>query len=137
LPLREDFNFKLDLPGSDEKYIYFSPNLFTGISVNPFINESRFSDIDFVYLNNYLINGRYKLPKGYKIDALPKSITIVMPDNTISFKRIVGEMEGHIIVNYAIKFKKARYSKDEYFILREFYKKMYEMLDEQIVLKKE
>jgi hypothetical protein len=137
LPLREDFNFKLDLPGSDEKYIYFSPNLFTGIGINPFINDSRFSDIDFVYLNNYLINGRYKLPKGYKIDALPKSITIVMPDNTISFKRIVGEMEGHIIVNYAIKFKKARYSKDEYSILREFYKKMYEMLDEQIVLKKE
>jgi hypothetical protein len=136
LPLREDFNFKLELPGADEKYIYFSPNLFTGIGINPFINESRFSDIDFIYLNNYIINGRYKLPKGYKIDALPKSITIVMPDNTISFKRIVGEMEGDIIVNYMIRFKKARYSKDEYPSLREFYKKMYEMLDEQIVLRK-
>lgn len=137
LPLREDFNFKLDMTGFDGDYIYFSPNLFTGLDANPFINDTRFSDIDFIYLNRYLINGRYKIPAGYKIDALPKSQTIVMPDKSISFKRVIGEIEGAIIVNYKIGFGKAKYSRDEYKSLHDFYKIMYEMLNEQIVLKKQ
>jgi hypothetical protein len=136
LPLREDFNFKLDMTGFDGDYIYFSPNLFTGLDVNPFISDTRFSDIDFIYLNRYLINGRYKIPEGYKVDVLPKSQTIVMADNSISFKRTVGEMEGAVIVNYKIGFGKAKYNRDEYKSLHDFYKQMYEMLNEQIVLKK-
>ncbi len=137
LPLRENFNFKLDMTGFDGDYIYFSPNLFTGLDANPFISDVRFSDIDFVYLNRYLINGHYKIPEGYKVDALPKLRTIVMPDNSIVFKRTVGEMEGAIIVNYKISFAKAKYSRDEYKDLHDFYKQMYEMLNEQIVLKKQ
>jgi hypothetical protein len=31
LPLREDFDFKLELTGSDANYIYINPNLFTGL----------------------------------------------------------------------------------------------------------
>jgi hypothetical protein len=136
LPLREDFNFKMDLTGVDGDYIYFNPNIFTGLGPNPFLSEARFSDIDFVYLNKYIINGRYKIPAGYKIDALPKQLTIIMADKSISFNRTIGEMEGAIIVHYVISFAKAKYKREEYPALRDFYKKMYELLNEQIVLKK-
>jgi hypothetical protein len=136
VPLREDFDFKLDLTASDENYIYFNPNLFTGIGENPFISETRLSDIDFIYLNNYAINGHYKIPIGYKTDALPKSMKIVMPDNSISFKRVIAEYEGAIVVNYIIDFKKTYYKRDEYSELREFFRRMHEMLNEQVVLKK-
>jgi hypothetical protein len=136
VPLREDFNFKLDLTGTDGDYIYFNPNIFTGLGPNPFLSETRFSDIDFVYLNKYIINGRYKIPAGYKIDALPKQLTIIMADKSISFNRTIGEMEGAIIVHYVISFAKAKYKREEYPVLRDFYKKMYELLNEQIVLKK-
>jgi hypothetical protein len=136
LPLREDFDFKLELTGSDDNYIYVNPNLFTGLGQNPFLSESRLSDIDFIYLNTYSINGRYTVPAGYKIDVMPKPLTIVMPDNSITFKRFVGEFEGTVIVNYAISFKKTKYARDDYSEVREFYKKMYELLNEQVVLKK-
>jgi hypothetical protein len=137
LPLREDLDFKLELTGSDDKYIYFNPNLFTGIGANPFLSENRAADIDFLYLNNYTINGDYKIPAGYKVDAIPKSMLFVMPDKSISFKRTIGEMDGAVIVHYVIDFKKTFYNKDEYPELHQFFKKMYEMLNEQIVLKKE
>jgi len=137
LPLIEEFNFKLDLTASDDAYIYFRPNLFTGIELNPFLNERRLSDIDFVFPKIYSINGRYKIPEGYKIDALPKNLNIAMPGNDIIFKRTVGELEGEVAVHYVIDFKRTKFSRDEYPELHAFYKKMYEMLNEQIVLKKQ
>jgi len=136
LPLTETLDFKLDLTGSDDSYIYFNPNLFTSFHTNPFLSNVRISDIDFGCKNYYAINGRYKLPEGYKIDALPKSLLLVMPDKSISFKRVVAEQDGDILVHYVIDFKKAVFSKEEYPSIKDFYKKMFELLNEQIVLKK-
>lgn len=137
LPLTQNIDFKLDeLTGSDENYIYLNPNLFTGVHSNPFLSEERVSDIDFKYLGSLSISGRYKIPAGFKIDALPKSQMIVMPDRSIIFKRIAAEDDGCAVVHYTINFGRSYFKKDEYASLREFYKKMFEMLNEQIVLKK-
>jgi hypothetical protein len=136
LPLTENINFKLDLTGSDGTYIYFNPNIFTSFRTNPFLGEIRNSAIDFGSVNNYAIDGRYKVPEGYKIESLPKNLSLVMSDKSIIFKRIVAEQERDILVHYIINYKKAVFFKDEYPGIRDFYKKMYEMLNEQIVLKK-
>jgi hypothetical protein len=136
LPLKEDFSFEMELTGSDDNYIYIDPNIFTGIGDNPFISENRLSDIDFIFRTGFDINGRYNVPPGYKIDFLPKSLFIAMYDNSIIFKRMLGEMEGAIIVHYVINVTKAKYNREEYQNLRVFFKKMHEMLREQIVLKK-
>ena len=136
LPLTENIDFKLDLTSSDENYIYFSPNLFTGLNTNPFLSEQRLADINFKFLRNYNITGRYKMPAGYKIEALPKGVNLLMPDTTITFKRVVAEQDGFVVVHYLINFKKSYYPKEDYSALRAFYKKMHEMLDEQIILKK-
>jgi len=76
------------------------------------------------------------LPAGYKTDALPKPITIVMPDQSIIFKRTVVEDEGTILVKYVLTHKKTIYFREEYQDLQGFYKKMHELLNEQVVLKK-
>jgi len=136
LPLTQNIEFNLDLTGSDENYIYFSPNLFTNLHNNPFLSESRYSDIDFGYRNNYTINGAYKIPAGYKIDAMPKSTSMSMPDKSITFKRVVAEQDGSIIIRYSIDYKKSIYFKENYPEFYEFFKKMHEMLNEQVVMKK-
>lgn len=136
LPLTQTVDFNLGLTGSDENYIYFTGNLFTGLHTNPFLSEKRFTDIDFGYRNNYSINGMYKIPAGYKIDAMPKSVSMAMPDNSITFRRIVADQEGTIVIRYSINYQKSVYFKENYAELHEFYKKMHEMLNEQIVLKK-
>jgi hypothetical protein len=136
LPLTQNISFKLDLTGSDENYIYFKPNIFTSIGQNPFLNEQRMTDIDFGYRNNYAIVGLFKVPAGYKSDALPKDVSMTMPDQSIAFKRIVAEQDGEITIKYTINYNKSVFFKDNYVVIRNFYKKMYEMLNEQIVLKK-
>lgn len=136
LPLVQNIDFSLDLTGSDDKYIYFNPNLFTGLQLNPFLSENRFTDIDFGYTSNYSINGLYKLPAGYKTDAMPQNINMSMPDKSIVFRRTIVEQDGQIMVRCVIKYQKSLFFKEDYPEFHEFFKKMYEMLNEQIVLKK-
>jgi hypothetical protein len=136
LPLSQKFNFSLDLSGSDGNYIYFNTNLFNSMGKNPLLNDERYSDIDFGYFDNHAVYGVYKIPAGYKTDALPKSISIVTPDQSIIFKRTIAEDDGTILVKYVLNHKKTIYFRENYPELHEFYKKMYELLNEQIVLKK-
>jgi Domain of Unknown Function with PDB structure (DUF3857) len=137
IPLTQKFNFDVDLTSSDEHYIYFNANLFTLMGENPFKKEERFSDIDFGYRDNYVINSLYKIPPGFKADSLPKSVTIVMPDTSIIFKRVVAQNEGTILVKYSLNHKKTIYFREDYQDIRGFYKKMYDLLSERLILKKE
>jgi hypothetical protein len=136
VPLVQNIDFALDLAGADENYIYFTSNLFTTLRTNPFLSATRSTDIDLGFQNNYSINGIYKIPVGYKIDAMPKSATMTMSDNSISFRRIVAEQDGSIVVRYSITYKKSLYFKEDYPEFHEFFKKMHEMLNEVIALKK-
>ncbi|MEO6521726.1 MAG: DUF3857 domain-containing protein [Mucilaginibacter sp.] len=136
LPLTQSIGFKLALAGSDEKYIYVNPNLFTTLKNNPFLSENRTTDIDFGNKNSYVISGNYKIPAGFKVDALPKSVNMVLPDKSISFRRIVAEEDGMVKINFMINYRKTIYYYQSYAELREFYKQMHTLLNEQIVLKK-
>jgi hypothetical protein len=136
LALTHKVEFELDLTGSDGNYIYFSPNILSSAKTNPFLSENRSTDIDFGYLSNYAINCIFKLPAGYKLDVLPKSISMTTPDKSIVFKRIAVEQDGTVAVRLYIDQKKSIYFKEDYADIHEFFKRMYEMLNEQIVLKK-
>lgn len=59
-----------------------------------------------------------------------------MPDKSITFKRVIGEQEGYIIVNYVINYVKSLYPLADYPDIHAYFKKMNEILNEQIVLKK-
>ena len=136
LPLIQTFNFNQDLTGSDENYIYFKPNYFAAEYVSSFLSEKRFTDINFGYVSNSTFIGNFKIPTGYKVDGTPKNISMTMPDNSISFRRIVGEQNGSLIIRYSLFIKKSLYFKENYPEFHEFFKKLNEMLNDQVVLKK-
>lgn len=136
LPLLHNIAFKQELTGSDKDYIYFSSNIFTSMHSNPFLSENRITDIDFGHLNSYNLTGIFKLPAGYKLEALPKSVSLQMPDQSISCRRIVAEENGTLMIRYLINYNKSLFFKDDYPPIHDFYKKMYELLNEKVVLKK-
>ena len=136
LPLLQKFNFNLRLTGGDDNYLYFNPCVIIPMNSNPFISNERFTDIDFTSCSNISISGKYTLPEGYKIDALPKNTTMLMYDKSISFVRVVGQVDNTVQVRYVINRKQSRYSAKDYQFLHDFYKKMFEMLNEPIVLKR-
>lgn len=134
--LTQDISFTADFSTGDDSYLYCNTNLFSVTDDNPFKSEQRFSDIDLGYLADYGMNGIYRIPAGYRVDVLPKNITIIMPDRSIIFRRTVVQDNGTILVRYSITHEKTKYGLAEYQNLRGFYKQMYDLLNEQIVLKK-
>ncbi|WP_147425731.1 hypothetical protein [Mucilaginibacter gracilis] len=136
LPLVHKIKFNQELTTTDDKYIYFDSNIFTAMRSNPFLSEQRVADIDFETCAANSINEHLKLPPGYKADVLPANVLVRFADNSITFKRVVGEANGFVEVHYTITRSRAKYQVAEYPALRQFYKKMYDMLNEPVVLKK-
>lgn len=135
LPLKQSFDFTYELNNTDN-YLLFSPNIFTTLHINPFLGENRISEIDFGYTNSHVIIATYKMPPGYKMESLPKDTNMIIADKSIRFKRILTEESGIIQLKYEITINRTRFLTSEYPDLHEFYKKMYDLLNEQIVLKK-
>ena len=136
LPLIQHLQFAKETSSSGE-YRYFSANLFSGLEKNPFITDSRFSDIFFGANQQYTIVGNFEIPEGYKFDELPKNIRMIMPDTSIVFTRLLQVDDNHLSVRYELQFKKPFYSIEEYDGFREFYKKLFTLLNEQFVIKKQ
>ena len=83
-----------------------------------------------------MIVATYKIPPGYKVESLPKYANMIIADKSIQFKRILAQEDGSIQLKYEISISRTKFARSEYPALHEFYKKMYDLLNEQIVLKK-
>ncbi len=127
------FNAKLSSSG---KYKYFTTNLFTGLEENPFTADRRFSDIFFGANKNITIAETFLIPDGYAFDELPKNIKMIMPDTSIVFTRLIEAQNDLLNMRITLEFRKPVFTASEYEPFREFYKKLFGMLNEQIVIKK-
>jgi hypothetical protein len=135
LPLIQDFRFSEPIQSSGE-YSYFSVNMFSGLEKNPFVADTRFSDVFFGATRNYNIVGNYSIPQGYTFDELPKNIRMIMPDTSIVLTRMSGVTNNRLSVRITLEFKKPLYGVNEYPYFKEFYKKMFDILNEQFVIRK-
>jgi Domain of Unknown Function with PDB structure (DUF3857) len=135
LPLIQDIKFEKKISSSGD-YNYFSANLFSGLDKNPFIAEQRFSDIFFGANQKYAITGNFFIPENYEFEALPKNIKMMLPDTSVIFIRAATITDNMLSVRIVLEFMQPVYSYQDYDYFREFYKKMFEMLNEQFVFKK-
>ena len=130
-------SFALPLNNSNE-YYFLSANLLTGLSENPFINENRFSNINFGYKQSIRLTLHIRVDKKFVIDALPRSVKLVNADGDIAFTRMVfddkDQNEMQIVSTFDIQHN--LYPANQYATIKDFYKKLFDMLSEQIVLKK-
>lgn len=135
LPLEQKIKFSSQLNSSGE-YRYFSVNLFSDMEKNPFVSDTRVSDIDFGVPQEYILFGNYTIPQGYVFDGIPENIAMTTPDNGIVFNRTMQVESNLLNVRITIEFKKTFYTADSYPEFKEFYKKLFDRLNEQVVIKK-
>lgn len=133
--LLQKFSFKIPVENSGE-YKYFSLNHFTGLEKNPFLTEQRQSTIDFGYNQSYMMVGSIGIPEGYVFEEIPKNLTMIMSDTSIVYRRLMEVSSGRLNYRVTLDFKRNSYEPEEYEEFREFYKKLYANLSEQIVFKK-
>ncbi|HEY5407364.1 MAG TPA: DUF3857 domain-containing protein [Ginsengibacter sp.] len=137
VPLTTKGSFSMPLNNSNE-YYFLTANLLTGLNDNPFISENRFSNINFGYKQSIQLSFLIEIDKSFTIDALPKSVKLTDPDGDIIFTRLVySDKEQNVMkIVSTFEIKQNLYPVSQYEIIKNFYKKLFEMLNEQIVLKK-
>ena len=137
LPLQHTFKFSAALNQSGE-YVTVPLNVFTGLQSNPFISDKRLSNINFGFRQEINLNIHINLPENYSIDEIPNSMQLVNRDKTMLFSRqfFRDPKDKQIVARIKLDFTKSLYSAGEYDDIKQFYKKMFELLDEQIVLRK-
>ena len=135
LPLTQKVYFNQQLSSSGD-YQYFSVNLFTGLEKNLFVADQRISDVFFGMLQNHSVIGNFTIPDGYQFEELPKNIKMIMPDTSIVITRLAQAEGNRLMLRITLDFKKPFYTATEYEGFREFYKKLFDILNEQFVIRK-
>lgn len=135
LPFIQKVQFNLPISASGD-YKYFSTNLFTRLEKNPFVADSRFSDVFFGVNQSYNIVANITIPEGYAFETLPKNMKMIMPDTSIAITRRLAVEGNQISVRVGLEFKKPFFTVQEYPDFKEFYKQLFAVLSEQITIKK-
>ncbi|MGF7231219.1 DUF3857 domain-containing protein [Arachidicoccus sp.] len=131
---------KVDYSGgvrSTGDYLLVPYNLFSGMTSNPFTAENRQTSIDFGFLQSYTITGYINFADNFTLEGMPKNIIMRNLDSSILIKRIFQKLgDSSIAFRLNIDFLRPIYSREEYPDIKAFYKQLFKLLDEQIVLKR-
>jgi hypothetical protein len=130
-------NFSLEYEtGKSGSYSLLNYNFFMGFEKNPFVSDYRFTDIDFGVSSRYLLHGIFELPEELKVDATPKNITLRTPDQALQIIREVRQRDNKTVeVSIRLELNNTQYDAADYSIIKDFFGKMIDLLNEPIVLK--
>ncbi|MDX2047233.1 MAG: DUF3857 domain-containing protein [Chitinophagaceae bacterium] len=135
LPLVQKFNFRSETEKAGD-YLLFNPSLLTNFRKNPFTSESRQTDIEFGCNQQYFINITLRLPGDMNFESVPKNITLINTDSTLYFRRFSAYEGTNAVCRMTLEIRKAIFSKEEYPEIKDFYKKLFDLLKDQIVITK-
>jgi hypothetical protein len=136
-PIVESYNLASDnLVAVSENQMEINPLLFFAIKKNPFQQDKRVLPIYFGFPKHFKYNISIDFPNGYKIESLPKSITIATPENVQLFTYKIIAQDNKIQLVATIENNGTLLPADFYEDLKEFYKKVIEKQQEKIILKK-
>jgi len=133
-PLLQKLHFHNDL-NENGGFVLLNYNLFTGLTKNPFTNDIRFTNINFGFPYNIILEEVIELPANSTIDDLPKNRTIKTAANDISISREI-KREGNLLkIRIVFIQTNTIFLNRDYTIVKQFYTSMVEMLNEQVDVK--
>ncbi|MFC4262764.1 transglutaminase domain-containing protein [Ferruginibacter yonginensis] len=132
-PLELSYEFNLDV---NEDILYFNPLMGEGYKKNPFASTNRNFPIEMPFKSSETIVVNIEIPKGYKIDELPKSERVKFNENDGLFEYLVSADATNIYVKCRVDFSNTFMLAEDYQTLRDFYGHIVKKQAEQIVFKK-
>jgi len=133
--LMDKFHFSGNISKTGDFY-FVDPLFLSNFRKNPFVDSLRSTDIDFGSNQYYSISITLNIPEGFAVDHLPINQILRSADSSILFKRMYYHENNILVLRNVFEVLKPIYEKEEYPVLKEFFQRMYGMINEQIVLKK-
>lgn len=116
--------------------IRFNPFFYFRVNENPFKLNERNYPVDFGYKQNFNSTVNIEIPEGYKVSSIPDKLAVSMPNKSAVFVYLYDIKDNSITLNYRYQIKRHIFSSQEYFYLKEFYKKLIELFRSEIVFEK-
>jgi Domain of Unknown Function with PDB structure (DUF3857) len=116
--------------------MYIKPALKTDFDENPFKQPKREYPVDFPYpfKDQFVLN--LTIPDGYKVEELPKSIKVHLPENGGTFQYLSSVKDNMIQLIVKIQLDQLHFESEEYVLVKEFFNQIAIKSAEQVVLKK-
>jgi hypothetical protein len=133
-PVSIKYDMKINL--GDEDIIYFSPMFTEAYKENPFKSAERLYPVEMNYASDEIFNLNMEVPKGYKVDELPKSTRVKLNDDEGMFEYIIINKNDNIQLRCRLVLYKATFLPEDYQTLRDFFAFVVKKQAEQIVFKK-
>ncbi len=134
-PVTLKYNFKLKSFDNNE-IIYYTPMMGETIKTNPFAAAERINPVEMPFKINDLFVLDMEIPKGYKVEELPKSTKVSLNENEGTFEYLISSDKDKIQMKCHLVLRKANFTKEDYQTLRDFYSLVVKKESEQIVFKK-
>ena len=129
--------YHLDMTLDDEDILYINPTFSEGYKKNPFMAAERYYPVEMPYAQDETIISTVEVPRGYKVDEIPKQMLVKLDEEGKSFFEYRISISGSTIsLRNRIKIDRAFFLPDEYASLREFFNLVVKKQGEQIVFKK-
>ena len=133
LPFDQFIKFKQQLNESGG-LAFLNTNLFTGLEKNPFISSIRFTNVNFGFPSNIIVEETFKLPVGTKVEV-PEDKIIKSDDKSIeAFKQVRFE-DGELTVLLRFFRTQTLVPAWNYPAIQDIYKKIVDMFNEPVLLK--
>ncbi len=126
-----DFSLKFD-----EDIVYYNPLMGENYKTNPFTALTRNYPVEMPFKIDELIVLNMEVPKGYKIEELPKSVKLSLNDTEGMFEYLVKSDGKMIQLKCSIQLNKANFEPEDYQTLRDFFAYIVNKEGEQFVFKK-
>jgi hypothetical protein len=135
MPVMENCTFTMESQADviNDK-IYFSPLFFMKINENPFKLETREFSVDFGYPKEDTYRFAIQLPEGYKVEFVPKSKMLKLPDNLGAFSYNIKVTENTVQLVVDSKINTPIVSSMYYDALKMYFSSLIETENQQIVL---
>lgn len=117
--------------------LYLRPMLTEAHGSNPFKEAERLFPVDFGVSTDETFMATYTLPKGFQVEELPKTVSMVLPEEGGRFLYQVSVTnENQLQVVSRILLRRPIYFAGEYGPLRELFNRIVAKHAEQVVLKR-
>ncbi len=136
-PLSMDFKLKVPMGQAMDDYLYVQPILSPVLNNELADAEYRLYPVDFAYpwMERYITT--ITIPEGYAVEELPESIRLRSEDGTMSCTfAATAKADNTISINFTVSIDRTVYEAAEYGTLRTMFKRIIELQESTIVLKR-
>jgi hypothetical protein len=135
--LVEEYEIEMQL-GSTLKVdqLYFNPYLIDRNTKNPFNLNERLYPVDLGALKETRVTMNLKIPSNFVLVEKPKDIALTLPNADAKYLNRIAFQPGEINLMQVLQLNKPVFQADEYLTLKEFYSRIIQQQNMDLILKK-